>query len=61
MNVNKNTPTGCLGPQGAYTPKGIFLVLGAETRDRTVDPAIFSRMLYQLSYLGKPPCLQLKA
>ena len=24
----------------------------AETQDRTVDTAIFSRVLYQLSYLG---------
>ena len=27
-------------------------VLGAEGRNRTADTAIFSRMLYQLSYLG---------
>ena len=26
--------------------------LGAQGRDRTTDTAIFSRMLYQLSYLG---------
>ena len=26
---------------------------GAEERNRTADTAIFSRMLYQLSYLGK--------
>ena len=25
---------------------------GAQGRDRTIDTAIFSRMLYQLSYLG---------
>jgi hypothetical protein len=25
---------------------------GAQGRDRTTDTAIFSRMLYQLSYLG---------
>lgn len=25
---------------------------GAQDRDRTSDTAIFSRMLYQLSYLG---------
>ncbi len=25
---------------------------GAQSRDRTSDTAIFSRMLYQLSYLG---------
>ena len=32
---------------------------GAQGRDRTTDTAIFSRMLYQLSYLGMPreePC-----
>ncbi len=28
---------------------------GAQGRDRTTDTAIFSRMLYQLSYLG-PRC-----
>jgi hypothetical protein len=28
---------------------------GAQGRDRTTDTAIFSRMLYQLSYLGVPP------
>jgi hypothetical protein len=27
---------------------------GAQGRDRTTDTAIFSRMLYQLSYLGIP-------
>ena len=27
---------------------------GAQGRDRTADTAIFSRMLYQLSYLGLP-------
>ena len=27
---------------------------GAQGRDRTADTAIFSRMLYQLSYLGTP-------
>ena len=27
---------------------------GAQGRDRTADTAIFSRMLYQLSYLGAP-------
>ncbi len=31
---------------------GIFF--SAETQNRTVDTTIFSRMLYQLSYLGKP-------
>ena len=28
---------------------------GAQGRDRTTDTAIFSRMLYQLSYLGIAP------
>lgn len=28
---------------------------GAQGRNRTTDTAIFSRMLYQLSYLGTPP------
>ena len=28
---------------------------GAQGRNRTTDTAIFSRMLYQLSYLGDPP------
>ena len=27
---------------------------GAQGRNRTTDTAIFSRMLYQLSYLGTP-------
>ena len=31
----------------------IFLTESAETQDRTGDTAIFSRVLYQLSYLGK--------
>jgi precorrin-4 methylase len=28
---------------------------GAKSRTRTGDPRVFSAMLYQLSYLGKPP------
>ena len=28
---------------------------GAQGRNRTTDTAIFSRMLYQLSYLGRHP------
>src|ERR1019366_7979544 len=31
---------------------GIGLEYGAQGRNRTTDTAIFSRMLYQLSYLG---------
>jgi hypothetical protein len=30
----------------------VFARLGAQGRNRTTDTAIFSRMLYQLSYLG---------
>ena len=29
-------------------------IYGAQGRNRTTDTAIFSRMLYQLSYLGTP-------
>ena len=29
-------------------------MIGAQGRNRTTDTAIFSRMLYQLSYLGIP-------
>ena len=36
----------------AHFGAGARLVLGAEGRNRTADTAIFSRMLYQLSYLG---------
>ena len=35
-------PVGCSGIEND----------GAQGRDRTTDTAIFSRMLYQLSYLG---------
>ena len=31
-----------------------FDISGAQGRNRTTDTAIFSRMLYQLSYLGAP-------
>jgi hypothetical protein len=37
---------------------------GAQGRNRTTDTAIFSRMLYQLSYLGVPrrePCGRMRA
>ena len=30
----------------------VFGGIGAQGRNRTTDTAIFSRMLYQLSYLG---------
>jgi hypothetical protein len=39
----------CLCGRGAGSNDGY----GAQGRDRTTDTAIFSRMLYQLSYLGK--------
>jgi hypothetical protein len=32
---------------------GLILTGSAETQNRTVDTAIFSRVLYQLSYLGQ--------
>ena len=32
---------------------------GAQGRNRTTDTAIFSRMLYQLSYLGAAPTPEL--
>ena len=44
--------------QAKYKLAAILLVLtrgkmsGAQGRNRTTDTAIFSRMLYQLSYLG---------
>jgi hypothetical protein len=34
----------------------LFLTESAETQDRTGDTAIFSRVLYQLSYLGQIFC-----
>ena len=43
-----------LGPNGQPTPWFVNLFRnGAQGRDRTTDTAIFSRMLYQLSYLGR--------
>ena len=35
-------------------PGGCFFGRGAESQNRTGDTAIFSRVLYQLSYLGGP-------
>ena len=37
------------------TGQNCVLENGAQGRDRTADTAIFSRMLYQLSYLGIVP------
>ena len=34
----------------------VYLTESAETQDRTGDTAIFSRVLYQLSYLGQVFC-----
>ncbi len=54
---NKNVP---LFPDRTVPPKNndvksmIYEESGAQGRDRTADTAIFSRMLYQLSYLGIP-------
>ena len=39
---------------GLAATEAILQVYGAQGRDRTTDTAIFSRMLYQLSYLGVP-------
>ena len=43
-----------LGAQGLALGRMLPVVgeNGAQGRDRTTDTAIFSRMLYQLSYLG---------
>ena len=40
----------------AHGEKANYLkgIVGAQGRSRTADTAIFSRMLYQLSYLGIP-------
>ena len=35
-----------------FRSKNLPAVTGAESQDRTGDTAIFSRVLYQLSYLG---------
>ena len=40
----------------ARIPWSMFLTESAETQDRTGDTAIFSRVLYQLSYLGQIFC-----
>jgi hypothetical protein len=42
-------------PKRAFEFNGMCILgNGAQGRDRTTDTAIFSRMLYQLSYLGAP-------
>ena len=52
-----NTPCPTQGRSGTFS--GFCVVIsstyfwgGAQGRNRTTDTAIFSRMLYQLSYLG---------
>jgi hypothetical protein len=45
----------CCGPKSKYAVckyRSIVRENGARGRDRTTDTAIFSRMLYQLSYPG---------
>ena len=45
----------CAGPAGREPmPVDVYWKNGAQGRNRTTDTAIFSRMLYQLSYLGVP-------
>ena len=39
-------------PKGLPIPQAPSASVGAQGRNRTTDTAIFSRMLYQLSYLG---------
>jgi hypothetical protein len=52
MGSNDNSRS-TFGPKGHPTPEFVNLFRnGAQGRDRTTDTAIFSRMLYQLSYLG---------
>ncbi len=43
-----------VGRQEIAELSGLFLTVyrGAQGRNRTVDPVIFSHVLYQLSYLG---------
>jgi hypothetical protein len=48
LKMNKLVPL-----SGAVRSNGKNEV-GAQGRNRTTDTAIFSRMLYQLSYLGMP-------
>jgi hypothetical protein len=55
-----SSPGGFVGHASPYDPGGRAtrsgqVKRGAQGRDRTTDTAIFSRMLYQLSYLGVPP------
>ena len=48
-----NRPPGIM-PENNKKPDLSDPVFSGETQNRTVDTTIFSRMLYQLSYLGKP-------
>ncbi len=50
--LGKETYYHCTTPAS----RSILLTESAETQNRTVDTAIFSRVLYQLSYLGQIFC-----
>jgi hypothetical protein len=47
-------PTAECGPQRDDVPAYRLLLVHGETRTRTGDTTIFSRVLYQLSYLAEP-------
>jgi hypothetical protein len=48
----KPTVTVCPWPSSPALGQPMLWMDGAQGRNRTTDTAIFSRMLYQLSYLG---------
>jgi hypothetical protein len=50
--LNFAVPMGFAGHLPSSVAEAQRSALGAQGRDRTTDTAIFSRMLYQLSYLG---------
>ena len=51
MGEREGTLAGRQAPRGSPSP-GRLSAFGAESQNRTGDTAIFSRVLYQLSYLG---------
>ena len=51
FSLARRRTTAVLRPQ--FLADGTVLAESAETQDRTGDTAIFSRVLYQLSYLGQ--------
>ena len=55
--IGHKGPIAFTGLLGAPHPAAVRSLKGdgAQGRNRTTDTAIFSRMLYQLSYLGAPP------